>query len=184
VVLNCGVVKYRCISSIGALRESAHYCDSRNTKRTPWLAGCSCARTYLYGKLSFSRIESNCAGCNVSWSSLLYLFVAYCGLLFGVVAVAMTRSVDYISRKLAPSTLQAVLNRVDHRVNDTQIYYQTSVTKTCTRQKRRNLESWGQPYAPKCVKLGRPSMLQDLHRRRLLEFLKGRPQAYLEEIRD
>jgi transposase len=27
-------------------------------------------------------------------------------------------------------------------------------------------------------------MLRDLHRRRLLEFLKGRPQAYLEEIRD
>jgi transposase len=34
------------------------------------------------------------------------------------------------------------------------------------------------------VKLGRPSTLRDLHRRRLLEYLQGKPQAYLEEIRD
>ena len=32
--------------------------------------------------------------------TVLYLFVAYRGLLFGVVAVAMTRYVDYNGRKL------------------------------------------------------------------------------------
>jgi transposase len=34
------------------------------------------------------------------------------------------------------------------------------------------------------VKVGRPSTLRDIHRRRLREYLSGRPQAYLEEIRD
>lgn len=110
--------------------------------------------------------------------------IAYRSRSFGVLAVPMSRPVDYNGRKLAASTLQAVLNRLDHGVNDTQIYLQTGVTQTCTRKKRRNLESWGQPYAPRCVKLGRPSTLRDLHRRRLLEFLEDRPQAYLEEIRD
>jgi transposase len=32
--------------------------------------------------------------------------------------------------------------------------------------------------------LGRPSTLLDIHRQRLLEFLNGRPHAYLEEVRD
>lgn len=43
---------------------------------------------------------------------------------------------------------------------------------------------WGQPYPPECVKIGRPSRLRELHRSRMKEYLNGRPQAYLEEIRD
>jgi transposase len=34
------------------------------------------------------------------------------------------------------------------------------------------------------VKIGRPSTLRDIHRRHLREFLRGRLQACLEEIRD
>ncbi|KAG9185041.1 hypothetical protein G6011_02988 [Alternaria panax] len=96
----------------------------------------------------------------------------------------MARPVDQNGRKLAPTTLQAVLNRIEVGVNDTQIYYQTGVNPKCTRKKRRNLEAWGQPYAPNCVKIGRPSTLRDIHRRRLREYLEGRPHAYLEEIKD
>ena len=84
----------------------------------------------------------------------------------------MTRPVDQNSRKLAPTTLQAVLDRVEVGVNDTQIYYQNGVDSKCTRKKRRNLEAWGQPYAPNCVKTGRPSTLRDVHRRRLREYLE------------
>ncbi|KAH6612996.1 hypothetical protein C7974DRAFT_418100 [Boeremia exigua] len=86
--------------------------------------------------------------------------------------------------KLAPTTLQAVLDRIDAGVNDTQIYRQTGVTPNCTRRKRLNLSQWGQPYAPATVKVGRPTTLRDIHRHRLREYLDGRPQAYLEEMKD
>lgn len=49
---------------------------------------------------------------------------------------------------------------------------------------RANMRYWGQPYPPECVKIGRPSRLRELHRSRMKEHLNGRPQAYLEEIRD
>jgi transposase len=93
----------------------------------------------------------------------------------------MTRPTGH---KLAPTTLQAVLNRIDAGVNNPKIYEQTGVSQRCTAKIRVNLQQWGQPYAPPCVKRGRPSTLRDIHRRRLREYLNGRPQAYLEEIRD
>jgi hypothetical protein len=52
----------------------------------------------------------------------LLLGIAYHDRLFGVAAVTMSRSVDFNGRKLASSTLQAVLDRVDAGVNDSQIY--------------------------------------------------------------
>ena len=96
----------------------------------------------------------------------------------------MSRPVDYNGRKLAPSTLCAVIDRIKAGVLDKAIHRQTGVVERSTRKYRRNLEAWGQPHAPKCVNLGRPSTLQDIHRQRLREFLNGRPQAYLEEVRD
>ena len=86
--------------------------------------------------------------------------------------------------KLAPTTLQAVLDRINAGVNDTKIHEQTGVSRDCLAKKRLNLSQWGQPYAPATVKVGRPSTLREIHRRRLREFLEGRPHAYLEEIRD
>ena len=93
----------------------------------------------------------------------------------------MTRPTGH---KLAPTTLQAVLDRINNGANNTQIQLQTGVARECTAKKRLNLQQWGQPYAPTCVKIGRPSTLRDIHRRRLREYLAGRPQAYLEEIKD
>ena len=97
----------------------------------------------------------------------------------GFVAGTMARPTGH---KLAPTTLQAVLDRINTGVNDTQIYRRTGVTPICTRKLRLNLSQWGQPYAPATVKVGRPSTLRDIHRRLLREYPEGRPQAYLEEI--
>jgi hypothetical protein len=83
--------------------------------------------------------------------------VAYRNIFFGDVAVAMIRPVDQNGRKLAPTTLQAVLNCIEVGINNTQIYYQTGVISKCTRKKQHNLAAWGQPYAPNCVKIVRPS---------------------------
>ena len=96
----------------------------------------------------------------------------------------MSRPVDFNGCKLAPPTLQAIIDRVEAGISDKAIRRQTGVVPDLTRKYRRNLETRGQPYAPKCVKLGRPSTLRDIHRQRLCEFLKERPQAYLEEMKD
>jgi transposase len=96
----------------------------------------------------------------------------------------MSRPVDYNGRKLAHSTLRAVIDRIEHGASDKAIQRQTGVAAHTSRKYRRNLEAWGQPHAPRCVDLGRPSTLLDIHRQRLLEFLNGRPHAYLEEVRD
>ena len=86
-------------------------------------------------------------------------------------------------RKLGPQVLEAVLDRIKAGSNNTQIYYETGVDPKCTLWKRRNLAYWGQPYPPVCRKMGRQSLLQNLHRTLLRDYLAGRPQAYLEEIR-
>lgn len=96
----------------------------------------------------------------------------------------MSRPVDYNGRKLAHSTLRAVIDRIEHGESDKAIQRQTGVVVNTTRKYRRNLEAWHQPHAPRCVDLGRPSTLLNIHRQRLLEFLNGRPHAYLEEVRD
>jgi transposase len=85
---------------------------------------------------------------------------------------------------LEPVVLQAVLDRIAAGVSNAQIYTQTGVSRDCTALKRQNLAYWGQPYAPALVKIGRPLSLQEQHRTQLREYLAGRPQAYLEEIRD
>jgi transposase len=86
--------------------------------------------------------------------------------------------------KLAPSTLQAVIDRIDAGLNDTQIHAQTGVSRGCTARKRRNIQQWGHPYAPPCVTRGRPATLSNAQRRELTEYLHSKPQAYLEEIKD
>ena len=96
----------------------------------------------------------------------------------------MSRPVDYNGRKLASSTLRAVIDQIEHGETDKAIQRQTSVAVNSTRKYRRNLEAWSQPHAPRCVDLGRPSTLLNIHRQRLLEYLNGRPHAYLEEVRD
>jgi transposase len=47
---------------------------------------------------------------------------------------------------------------------------------------RLSLEYWGIPYAPRAVRLRRPRLLVEAYRLRLVEFLCGRPHAYLDEI--
>jgi transposase len=126
------------------------------------------------------RIESIC-GSATRFEVVNLLAIINRSRFLGVVVVAMTRPVGH---KLAPTTLQAVLDRIHAGFNNSQIYRQTGVSQRCTAKKRRSLEHWDQPYAPTCVKIGRPSTLRDIHRRRLREYLEGRPQAYLEEIRD
>lgn len=86
--------------------------------------------------------------------------------------------------KLAPTTLQAVLNRIDGGLNNSQIERETGVMRRHVARFRRNIQYWGQPYPPECVKLGRPRRLRQVHRTKMLEYLNGRPQAYLEELRD
>lgn len=85
---------------------------------------------------------------------------------------------------LEPAVLQAVLDRIAAGFNNAQIYTQTGVSRDCIALKRQNLAYWGQPYAPALIKIGRPLSLRERHRTRLREYLAGRPQAYLEEIRD
>ena len=96
----------------------------------------------------------------------------------------MSHPLGFQGHELGPSTLQTVLDRIQIGVNDTQIWRQTGVARMSTRIYRRNLVAWGQPHAPWCVKTGRPTILCEVHRVRLRGYLKGRPQAYLEEIRD
>ena len=86
--------------------------------------------------------------------------------------------------RLEPPVLEAVLDRIAAGVNISQIYTETGVWRSCIRQKRRNMVYWGQPYAPACRKLGRPTILRERHRTWLREYLAGRPHAYLEEIKD
>ncbi|KAF3037907.1 hypothetical protein E8E12_000056, partial [Didymella heteroderae] len=60
----------------------------------------------------------------------------------------MSRPVDYNGRKLAPSTLRAVVDRIEHGVSNKAIHRQTGVVVKSTKKFRRNLEVWGQPHAP------------------------------------
>jgi transposase len=86
--------------------------------------------------------------------------------------------------KLEPAVLEAVLDRIAAGVSVKQTYTETGVWAQCIRSKRRNMAHWGQPYAPACVKLGRPRTLRERHRTQLREYLAGRPHAYLEEMKD
>jgi transposase len=84
--------------------------------------------------------------------------------------------------KLEPHVLEAVLLRIAAGHTNTQIFTETGVWGASIRSKRRSLAYWGQPYAPACIKLGRPTTLRERHRTLLREYLTGRPHAYLEEI--
>jgi hypothetical protein len=86
--------------------------------------------------------------------------------------------------KLASTTLQSVVDRIDAGLNNSQIYRETGVMRRHIARFRQNLKYWSQPYPSECVKIGRLSTLRELHRRRMRLYLEGRPQAYLEEIRD
>lgn len=88
--------------------------------------------------------------------------------------------------RLKGNVLQAVLDRIEAGKSNTEIFEVTGVWPETTRKMRLSLEYWGAPYPPidTCVKHGRPLLLRDLHKQRLLEFLKGKPHAYIEEMKD
>jgi hypothetical protein len=73
------------------------YCCFRNAERTPRLAGCSSAQMHVYSNFRELRIKGNCA-VHRFLKLLTYLLLA-------IVAVAMSRPVDFNGHNLAPMTL-------------------------------------------------------------------------------
>jgi transposase len=85
-------------------------------------------------------------------------------------------------RRLQPTVLQAVIDRIEAGQNNTQIQNETGVWRKTTARIRLSLEYWNQPYPPPCVRRGGLRALRAAHKERLLEFVAGRPDAYLDEM--
>jgi transposase len=86
--------------------------------------------------------------------------------------------------RLQPVLLQAVIDHIAAGENNTEVHRATGVGRPCIRKIRLSLEYWGTPYPPRTVRLGRPSTLRQAQREGLQAYLKGKPSAYLEEMRD
>lgn len=87
-------------------------------------------------------------------------------------------------RRLQPTVLQAVLDHIAAGENDSEISRATGVTRKVIIKLRMSLEYWGTPYPPRCVRLGRPTLLRTAQRARFEEYLQGNPNVYMEEMRD
>jgi transposase len=86
--------------------------------------------------------------------------------------------------RLQPVTLQSVLDHIAAGENNSEISRAVKVSRSCIAKLRLSMEYWGTPYPPRCVRLGRPRLLREAQRARFEEYLKGRPSAYLEEMKD
>jgi transposase len=86
--------------------------------------------------------------------------------------------------RLPPATLQSVLNYIAAGESNYAINRAVGVSRSCIAKLKLSLEYWGTPYPPRCVRLGRPRLLREAQRARFNEYLKGRPSAYLEEMKD
>jgi transposase len=84
--------------------------------------------------------------------------------------------------RLPPHTIRSVVEHIAAGDNNTEVSQATRVSRNAIRKMRLSLEYWGTPYAPRAVRLGRPRLLVEAHRLRLVEFLRGRPHAYLDEM--
>jgi transposase len=93
-------------------------------------------------------------------------------------------AVLYTGRRLNPAVIQSVLEHIAAGENNTEVEKATGVWRSTVRRMRLSLEYWGTPYPPRTVRLGRPLILREAQRARFVEYLEGRPGAYLEEIQD
>lgn len=84
--------------------------------------------------------------------------------------------------RLPPHTVRSIVEHIAAGDNNTEVSRATGVTRDAIRKMRLSLEYWGTPYAPRTVRLGRPRSLAEAHRLRLVEFLRGRPHAYLDKM--
>ena len=88
------------------------------------------------------------------------------------------------SYQLRPVLLQAVIDHVAAGENNAEVHRATGVSRLCIQKMRLSLEYWDTPYPPQTVRLRRPSTLRQAQREGLQAYLKGKPSAYLEEIRN
>jgi hypothetical protein len=86
--------------------------------------------------------------------------------------------------RLQPTVLQAVIEHIAARETTSSINRTTRVARNTVSKIRLSLEYWGVPYPPRCVRLGRPATLRQAYLDGLKQYLDGRPQAYIEEMRD
>ena len=87
-------------------------------------------------------------------------------------------------KRLQPALLQSVVDHITAGENNSEISRATGVTRKCIGKLRVSLEYWGVPYSPRSVRIGRPATFRQRHLDALKQYLLGRPQAYLEEMRD
>ncbi|KAI1685795.1 DDE-3 multi-domain protein [Pyrenophora tritici-repentis] len=86
--------------------------------------------------------------------------------------------------RLQPAVLQAILDRIAACESDRAISRATGASRNTVAKLRLSLEFWGVPYPPRCVRLGRPSILRQAQREGLQAYLNGSPGAYMDEMRD
>jgi transposase len=84
--------------------------------------------------------------------------------------------------RLQPSLIQSIVDHVREGQNDCQIGRSVGVDPSTVRKYRLNVEYFGEPYAPRCVRIGRPPLLRQCHRDALLNHLQGKPTCYLDEM--
>src|SRR5947209_17599421 len=87
-------------------------------------------------------------------------------------------------KRLQPTVLQGVIDHIAAGERNFEVAKATGVHRDTIAKIRLSLEFWGAPYPPRCVWLGRPPALRDSHLAALKEYLLGRPQAYMDEMRN
>jgi hypothetical protein len=85
--------------------------------------------------------------------------------------------------RLQPALLQSVVDHIAAVDNNSEISRATRVTRKCIGKLRVSLEYWGVPCRLEVFVLGDPRLRQH-HLDALKQYLFGRSQAYLEEMRD
>ncbi|KAF9730117.1 hypothetical protein PMIN01_12050 [Paraphaeosphaeria minitans] len=86
--------------------------------------------------------------------------------------------------RIQPSLIQAIVDRVNDGKNNEEIHRELGVDPKTVRKYRLNLKAFGEPIGPRYVRRGRPPVLKQCHRDALLEMLRGKPTAYLDEMQD
>ncbi|KAK7177578.1 hypothetical protein PSPO01_16369 [Paraphaeosphaeria sporulosa] len=84
--------------------------------------------------------------------------------------------------RVQASVLQAVLEKLRAGHSKCSIQRTTGVACSTTRRIKLSMEYFGQPYGPPGVRIGRPPILGQFHRDKLLEHLRGKPTTYLDEL--
>ncbi|KAI2478316.1 EntF Non-ribosomal peptide synthetase module protein [Pyrenophora tritici-repentis] len=82
------------------------------------------------------------------------------------------------------SQVQAILDRITACESDRAISRVTGAIRNTVAKLRLSSEFWGVPYPPRCVRIGRPSILRQAQREDLQAYLNSSPSAYMDEMKD